>query len=93
MAYMRHEKADLVSLLVRRRLLVRVPKGPVTRDECEDRGGGGGADERRLARRGSKPAVGKMHGIGREKRREGAARGGAGSGAEMRRGTGDGMAS
>ena len=35
MACMRHEKADLVSLLVRRRLLVRVPKGPGTRDECE----------------------------------------------------------
>ena len=35
MAYMRHEQIDLVSLLVRRRLPVSVPRGPVTRDEWE----------------------------------------------------------
>ena len=48
----------------------------------------GASGETRLRTR-----AGKMHGIGREKRKEGAAREGAGSGAEMRRGTGDGMAS
>ena len=37
MAYMRHEQIDLVSLLVRRRLPVSVPRGPVTRDECKRR--------------------------------------------------------